>query len=443
VEKAVAVAGLRSTIVLLVLLVGIGGYIYFVESKRDPAAADAKPKAFTELTADSIEEIRIKNADGETSHLQKVGDNWQLLAPQKATADTGVVGTVTSNLSTLEVQRVVDENPSDLKQYGLEPARIDLSFRLKDQKDFQQLYVGEKTPTGGDVFAKRPNEKRVFLISSYLESIFNKSSFDLRDKAVLKFDRAAADRIEIVEGASTLEFTRTGMDWRISKPMSARADQAALEGVLTRLSSTFMQKIVEPEAVNPAKYGLDRPALRASVMGGGQTATLAIGRVAEGARFAKDSARPEVFTVEETLFTELSKDAPDYRRKDLFDGRSFTANRVEIQRAADKMAFDKSGTGEGEMWKNATGQTVDLMKVEDLLSKLTNIRAVTFDNTVPSSLKMPNLTVTIRFDTSKTETVTFGGSGADIVAARADEPGSAKIDSMPYEEAIKAIDALK
>lgn len=436
-------AGLRSTLVLLVLLAGVGGYIYFVESKRDPAAADAKPKAFTELAADTIEEIRIKNADGETSHVQRAGETWQLLEPNKAAADTGVVGTVTSNLSTLEVQRVVDENPSDLKQYGLEPARIDISFRLKDQKDFQQLLVGEKTPTGGDVFAKRPNEKRVFLISSYLESIFNKSSFDLRDKSVLKFDRAAADRIEVVEGSSTIEFERTGMDWRLARPLSARADYAAIEGLLTRLSSTFMQKIVVPDAANLAMYGLDRPVLTASVTGGGSTARLMIGRMDEGARFAKDSGRPEVFTVEETLFTELAKDAPDYRRKDLFDARSFTANRIEIRRGADMLAFDKSGTGESEMWKNAAGQTVDLMKVEDLVSKLTNIRAVTFENAVPASLRMPNLTVTIRFDTSKTETVTFGGSGADVVAARADEPGAAKIDSMPYEEAIKAVDALK
>lgn len=435
--------GLRSTIVLLVLLVGIGGYIYFVESKRDPAAADAKPKAFTQLPADAIEEIRIKNPDGETSHLQRVNDKWQILEPNKTDADGGVVGTVTSNLSTLEVQRVVDENPSDLKQYGLEPARVELSFRLKDQKDFQQLLVGDKTPTGGDVFAKRPTEKRVFLISSYLESIFNKSSFDLRDKSVLKFDRAAADRITVTEGGSTIEFTRNGMDWRIAKPIAARADYAAIEGLLTRLSSTFMQKIAAPEATNLGIYGLDRPALTASVAAGGQTATLTIGRMDEGARFARDSGRPEVFTVEETLFTELAKDVPDYRRKDLFDARSFTANRIEIRRGADMLAFDKSGTGEGETWKNATGQTVDLMKVEDFLSKLTNIRAVTFENTVPASLKMPNLTVTIRFDTSKTETVTFGGSGADIVAARADEQGAAKIDSMPYEEAIKAVDALK
>ena len=147
----------------------------FRRVEAGPGSRDAKPKAFAELAADKIEEIQIKNADGETSRVQRVGDEWQLRRAEQADADAGVVGTVTSNLATLEVQRVVDENPADLKQYGLEPARIDVAFRLKDQKDFQQLLVGEKTPTGGDVYAKRPNEKRVFLVSSYLDAIFNKT----------------------------------------------------------------------------------------------------------------------------------------------------------------------------------------------------------------------------------------------------------------------------
>ena len=99
-------AGLRSTIVLLVVLGGLVGYIYFVDAGRDPAAADAKPKAFVELPADNIEEIQIRNGSGETSRVQRVGENWRLVEPDAADADTGVVGTVTSNLASLEVQRV-------------------------------------------------------------------------------------------------------------------------------------------------------------------------------------------------------------------------------------------------------------------------------------------------------------------------------------------------
>ena len=437
--------GLKSMVLLLVVLGGLGGYIYFVDSKRDPAAESANAKAFTDLVADNIEEIEIKNANGETAHVQRVGTDWQLVAPDKADADDGVVGTVTSNLSTLEVQRVVDENPADLAQFGLNPPRIDVAFRVKDQKDFQRLLVGEKTPTGGDFFAKRPNDSRVFLISSFLDSIFNKTAFDLRDKAVLKFDRNEAKSIEIVAGTDSKQFIGSGSDWRIEKPISARADYAAVEGFLSRLSSTFMQKIVASQTSDLKQYGLDRPALTATVTAGSATSTLIIGRTDEGAsRFAKDVSRAEIFTVDEVLFTELTKDAAEFRRKDLFDGRSFTANRVELKRGDETLTLDKSTVDGKETWKNGAGQNVDLMKVEQLIGLLSSVRATSFEPTPNVSLKMPVLTATIRFDDSKkTETVTFGRAEADAFASRTDEPGSAKIDAMALDESLKAIDALK
>lgn len=435
--------GAKSAILLLVVLGGLGGYIYFVDSKRDPATEGANAKAFTGLAADSIEEIEIRNADGVTSHVQRVGTDWQLISPDKADADDGVVGTVTSNLSTLEVQRVVDENPTDLAQYGLNPPRVDVSFRVKDQKDFQRLLVGEKTPTGGDFFAKRPNETRVFLISSFLDSIFNKTTFDLRDKAVLKFDRNQAKGIEIVSGSNTTQFTGSGSEWRIEKPMSARADYAAVEGLMTRLSSTFMQKIVEKETTDLRQYGLDRPALTAMVTAGSSTATLILGRADEGGRFAKDVSRSEIFTVDETLFTELSKAASEFRRKDLFDARSFTANRIEVKRGDETIALDKTTVDSKEMWKNAAGQDVDLAKAEELMSRLSALRATSFVDAADPSLKMPALTATVRFDEKKTETVAVGRSGTETFASRSDEPGAAVLDPMAFDEVIKALDALK
>ena len=261
--------GLRSTVVLLIVLGGLGGYIYFVDAGRDPAALDAKPKAFIELSADDIEEMQIRSDSGEMSRVQRMGDTWQLLEPSAADADAGVVSTVTSNLASLEVQRVVDEQPTDLSQYGLDPARIDVAFRLTDQQDFEHLLVGEQTPTGGDLFARRPDETRVFLISSFLDSIFNKTAFDLRDKAVLKLERNSADGIELIGNSTRLQFSKTGATWRIVEPIAARADYAAVEGLITRLSSTHMQRIVAPDTSDLRGYGLDGPVMTATVVGGG------------------------------------------------------------------------------------------------------------------------------------------------------------------------------
>ena len=433
---------LRSTILLLVVLVGLAGYIFFVDLNRDPAAADAMPRVFADLSADGIEELRIRNENDETARVQLVGEDWQLVEPSPAPADGGVVGTVTTNLASLEVQRVVDENPTDLAQYGLDPARVDLAFRLKDQQDFQGLLVGEKTPTGGDLFAKLPDESRVFLVSSFLDLIFNRAPFDLRDKVVLKLERDTADGIEIVGDSTRIQLARTGSEWHIVAPIAARADYATVEGLMTRLSTTHMQQIVEPEAGDLGSHGLDQPSITVAVTSGNSTSTLLIGRIDEAGRLAKSADRPEIFTVEESLLTDLAKDVPEYRRKDMFDARSFTATRIETRRGDETLAFEKSGDGE-ETWRNAAGQDVDAAQVEDLLTKLSNLRALSFEASAHASLETPAVVVTIRFDGDRTETVTFGRSAIDVFAGRADDPGSARVDAMLFDQAVEAVDALK
>jgi hypothetical protein len=436
--------GLTSTIVLIVVLAGLVGYIYFVDADRPASGTEVKPKAF-DVAMDNIEEVQVKNASGETSRLQRVDTTWQLVEPQKTAADEGVVSSLTGSLASLEVQRVVDENPTDLKQYGLNPPRLDLTFRLKDQKEPQRLLVGDKTPTGDDLYAKKPDEARVFLISSFLDATFNKTPFELRDKAILKVDRDASDGIELSRGATTLQLSRTGTEWRIVKPITARADYAAVEGVMTRLSSAQMQKVVEEEAKDLKRYGLDAPMVSATVTGGSSRATLLIGRAqGEGGLFAKDASRPMVFTVEDSLATDLGKDLSEFRRKDMFDSRSFTANRVELRRGADTVAFEKTKDTDGkEVWRNASGQNADTAKVEDLLTKLSNLRAQSFEPTPNASLKTPVLTATVRFDENKTETVTFGRQGSDVFASRPDEPGSARLEASVFDEVMKALDGVK
>jgi hypothetical protein len=434
--------GLTSTIVLLVILGGLAGYLYFGEAPTGDTAA--KEKAF-EVSPENIEEVVIKKADGESVRAQRIDTSWQVVEPEKTAADATEVAAITSSIASLEVQRVVDENAGDVKQYGLNPPKLDVAFRVRDSKDFRRLLVGEKTPTGGDIYAKTQDSNRVFLISSYLESTFDKNAFNLRDKAILKFDRDKADVISI-EGGSPMEFARQGTEWRMVKPIAARADYGTVEGLVTRLSSAQMQQIVAPDAP-PAelrKYGLDMPPLSVSIGTGSARSTLLIGTPnPEGQPFAKDAARPTVFTVEQTLTTDLSKAVGDYRRKDVFDFRSFNANRVELRRDGATRVFEKTTTDGKDSWKDQAGKVVDTAMVETLLTNLTNLRAPAFEG-AHDSLKAPALTVVAQFDDrKKTETVTFGRAGTDVYAGRADEPGAAKLEANTFDEALKSLDALK
>jgi hypothetical protein len=432
-----------STLILLAILAALAG-VYFYSESHPPAETEVKDKAFTNVKADDIEEVRITLADGDASRLQKGDGRWQLVDPVKADADASELSSITSGLATLDIQRVVDENASDLKRYGLEPARIEVGFRAKGDKDVRRLLLGEKTPTGSELYAALPGQKKVFLVNSFVESTFNKNTFALREKTILKFDREKAETLELTDAGSGLQFTRKGTDWSVTKPIAVRGDYGAIEGAVERLGSAQMQGVVEQDGTDLAKYGLDKPTATIAVVSGSSRATLILGKTDNALVFAKDLSRPMIFTVAPTIRTDLFKDVSEYRRKDLFDARSFTANRFEFRRGAETLTFTKTKTSDGkETWKNAAGKDVDAMKMEDLLSKVTGLRASAFEAGTNASLNAPTLTVVATFDDKKMETVTFGRAGTDVFARRADEPGSAKVEALPVDEAMKALDAVK
>ncbi len=432
----------KSTLGLLVVLAGLVAYIYYGNPGE---STDDRDQAFAGVEAGDIAEVEITNADGARSLVRKTGGGtWNIVEPVQAVADENELTSITGSLASLDIQRVVDENATDLKQYGLDPARIEVAFRKEGDEQPQRILLGDKTPTGGDMYARMPDRPRVFLVSSFLDSTFNKDTFALRDKDVLDVDRDKVDRVEIAAGERSVTLAKSGTDWRIEAPIMARADFAAVEGALERLSSARMQGIVEPQAGDLGKYRREPPVASVTALTGSAKATLLLGETENALIYAKDASRPMIFTVAPTLYTDLIRDLADFRRKDLFDARSFTANRIELRRGATTTVLEKGKTADGkEGWKTADGTDVDTAKAEDLLTKVTGLRAESFTASAPAALGSPELTVVVRFDDSKMEQVSFARDGSDVVARRADEPGAARLAATGYEDALASVDALK
>ena len=437
--------GFRSTLILLVLLAGLGGYIYFIDSEKPVSDVAAKEKAFTGVTLEDIEELEIKSNDGERSRVRKSDGLWKLVEPVTADADQAEIGGIVSSLPDLEIQKVVEENPSDLKRYGLDMPRLEVQFRKKGSKDFQRLTIGDKTPTGNELYAQTPDKKRVILLSSFVDGTFNKNTFALRDKTVLQFERDKVTSLELSSKSGDMQLTKSGTEWKIVKPIAARADFGMVEGIVERLHSLKMQSIVAPDgAAKESNYGLDKPTGTITVGSGSARATLLLGSTRDAVINAKDASRPMIFTLAPTITMDVFKTVADLRRGDVFDSRSFTATHIEFRRGDEVIALDKTkGKDEKEIWKKADGKEVDATKADDLLNRVLSLRATSFDSTAPPALKSPQLTVTVRYDEGKTETVSFARQGEDAVAARTDEPGAARFMASMLDEALKALDAVK
>jgi uncharacterized protein DUF4340 len=445
--------GLRSTIALIVA--GLGGYIYFVTWKLpEGGATDAKKldKVFAGYEADKLEEIKVMSVAGDATTLKKEGGSWQVTQPIAAKADDSEVSGITSALGQMELGRVVDPNPTSLNDYGLSNPRIQIDFKAAGDKDYKKLFVGDKSPTGSDLFAKRNDEKQVFLIPASNETSFNRTTFDLREKAVLKFDREKVDGIDVTASGKALAVSKDGADWKITRPVQTKADFGSVEGLVGRLQSVQMKSIVadNPPPADLKKYGLDKPEATVTLNAGSARATLLIGgKAADNTIYARDASKTAVVTVESALLDDLKKSADDYRRKDVFEFRPFNANRIEMTRNNDTVVLERvKGQGENaaDTWRRVSpsAKDVDREKSDGLLSKLSNIRAASFvDSTAKTGLDKPALTVTVKFDDSKREEkVTFGQSGSDVFVSRPGEPGAAKIDAADFNDAIKSLDEL-
>jgi len=448
--------GLKTTVALVVVLGGLFAYIYFVTWKQ-PEGAGAGPaatkldKVYAGLQADKIDEIHVHTEAGDSTVLKKDKDGWKITEPVGVAAQESEASGIANALTQLEVARVIDDNPANLVDYGLGAPRVEIQFKASGDKDFKKLFIGQKTPTGANLFAKRNDDKRVFTIASFQEGTFNRSTFDLRDKTAIKIDRDKVDHIEATADNKTIELAKANGDWTLVKPMQAPSDPSAAENLVGRIQSAQMKSIVT-DNVAPAdlkKYGLDKPSASVTVSLGSAKASLIFGgKAGDGSVYAKDASKPLVMTIDPALVDDLKKGADDYRKKDLFAFRAYDATHIELTRGKDVVAFDKTKGAKPEdedKWRRAGAKAdADKEKMGVFLAKLESLRAMSFvDAKTKTGLDSPALTVYAKFDDGKKEErVTFARTGTDVYANRPGEPGAAKVNLTEYDEVLKKLDEL-
>jgi hypothetical protein len=450
--------GGRSFLILLIVALGLGGYIYFYEWNREPSElASAKKDKVFDSDSSKFEEVEVRAVSGEVTTLKKVNGLWEISRPESLPTDSGEMGSLLTTLDTLEIQRVIDEHPANPAEFGLVPPRFSVAFKVAGEPAMKRLEIGRKTPTGSDLYARVEGQPKVFLISAYLEDSLNKTPFGLRDKTALKFDRDAADALTLeVTGSPTMSFAKKGQDWRFTKPYDAKADFGIVDGVVSKLSSARMTAIEAADGTTDLKkYGLDKPQAVATIGVGSTQARLAVGsKKADGALYARDLARPMVFTVDATLLDDLKKKPDDLRKKEVFEFRPFSALGVDVTLGGETFTFtkqkapaatDPAAPAAPDVWKQTKpdAKDVDQAKITDFLTTMSNLSAESFATSALSSGE--ELVLTVRFGDEKapsSEIVRFRKSGSAAHATLSGESSALVVSTTEYDKALSLIKAL-
>lgn len=442
--------GGRSFLLLLIVALGVGGYAWFVERKHEPSDAPPKLEKVFTVESEKIDELTVKSVTGSETKLKRENGAWKIVSPAALAPDLAEVSAITTALAGIEQEKVVEENAPALKDFTLDPARISIAFHIEGGAS-HTLDLGVKTPTGADLYARADGGKKVFLVGAYREDAFNKSTFDLRDKTVLTFERDKADFLKIDDGRKPIVMTKADTaQWKLTEPAIGGADFTAVDGVIGRLYQLKMKSLVADDGTQELKkYGLDKPQVTVTLGAGSSRSTLLVGAKADDSSvYAREMTRPIVFTIDSTLADDLKKPASDYRQKDAFDFRAFTARRVEITRHGQTYAFaltSPAADAKPAEWKleKPADKALDATKANDMLTNFSNLRADSFVDTLGAG---DETVVTATFGepaAAKTETVTFheipakGKDGQPTVqASRKGDKGAMVISALDFDKAM-------
>lgn len=425
---------LRGLLAAAVVLAALGIGVYFsnkqeAEKEKKGPVSDS-PKVLT-IAEDQMQQIEIVKRDGKPTILKKT-DKWQITAPETLAVDPDAVNGLVNTLKDMNSDRLVEENATNLAEFGLTQPQLQVSVTKKDGK-VTKLLIGDETATSSGYFAKLGGENKVYTIGSFNKSSLEKTYQDLRDKRLVTIDSEKLSRVELAAKGQTVEFGKNPQnEWQIVKPKPMRADNWAVEELVRKLKDAKMDtNVAEADAKKAAAgFGTGKVVAVARLTDAAGTQQLEIRKSGED-YYAKGSAVAGIHKVQKDLGDSSDKAIDDFRNKKLFDFGFNDPTKIEIKEGGATRTFSKSA----DKW-TGDGKEMDSVSVQSFIDKVRDLSAIKFKD---SGFKDTALEVTVTAKDGKiVDKVLFCKDGNYHYGMRDKEPTVYEIDGKVFEELQKA-----
>lgn len=308
------------TILMLVVLLGLGAYVYFVELPKAKQEAE-KPTILT-FEKEAVDTLTLIYPEREIRLQQTAAGEWDITAPIQAKADDTAVNNMLTTIVDEEVTRsLTPEEPVDLALYGLAQPLVVLRIALQDSTTLPKVSIGKDTPVGFSAYVQKEGDPQLHLTRQAFRLGLTKEVKELRDKTVLPFERDSVTRIAINTAETSIVLGKTDDGWTFENRTSHAVDTTAVQTYLSTLEGMRAEDFVEQPLLDLSAFGLDPAQLTVSLhLGEDAKRTLSVGdekSVEAGTtqRYLKRADGETLYLVRTGLLKDLSKSVTDFRDK--------------------------------------------------------------------------------------------------------------------------------
>ncbi len=424
------------------ILAVLGGLVWWSNKHPTADAASKTPAAPKLISVDpkQIDDIVLSKSGSDPIELAKLADSWTIAKPSAMPADQDAVSMLTGTLATLNADRLIDDHPASLNEFGLTTPAVEVDVTVKGGKT-TKLLLGGDTPAATGTYAKLEGDPKVYTIPTYTKASFDKTVNDLRDKRLLTFNQDKLTAVAVTGKGSTFEFGKNAQgDWQITKPKPMRADSLQVDDLIRKLKDAKMDltaadydaKAVAAAFASGEKVGT----VSTTDNTGTQTLEIHKGKDGKDAKaavyYAKSSAVAGIYKVAGDVGDSLGKSVEDYRNKKVFDFGFNDPSKVEINGTTYQKSSDKWTSG---------STAYEASTVQAVIDKLRDLSASKFQEKM-SGAQMLTVGVTSG-DNHRSEKIFIFKDGAGYNAIRDGEPAVYEIDAKDVDDLQKAISGIK
>lgn len=408
----------RTTIVLLVLVAGVGLAAWLLKPRAEEAALDSgavrpaagetkmvfdpapKDAEVTRVTLERSGKARLVFERAPKADKPEEMDDWRMVEPIAAPCENWQVNNL---LNVARVQSRGGFEPGKggavaLEATGLTPPSAVLTLTQKDGKEFK-LEVGRKAAMSDDTYVRVAGQATVHRASRDLSRDVEKEPKDFRSKRLVNLVAENAKSLTIAADGTTYALAR-GEDggWMVSAPVKAYALRDKVLAAVRAANALTIDEFVEDQAADLEKYGLAVPAMRVVVVTEQKkpvppdpaasqpaeptfelvtgTHSIDVGGFAdikEQKRFAKLTDQPWVVTVPVSSLNGLKPNLKEWRDPVLTRVKAPQATELTLRmggESAQLKKVDNVWTGTGDL------EQLDREAVAQLIEAFEDVRAV-------------------------------------------------------------------
>jgi len=374
----------RTTLVLFGVLALLSLGYYFLELKEVEKEAKTKLVSFQE---EEVSSFSIRRGE-KVITLERGENGWRMSEPVEDRADEKEIIALLGNVIRAKTERTLDASGDSLADFGLQNPPIIFTVHLKEKETPFILEVGNTTPAGFSVYARRKGEEKILLAPDTVKTSLEKDAFAFRSKVLLSFAQEAVKAVSLRTDSLHVRLERQEKGkWRITEPVEVAADSGKVSDLLRSLTQDQIQGFPDKPA-SLKMVGLDPPRGEIRLtLDGGTEATLLLGEreKKEKGVYARRSGEEQVLVLKETFLEEIPKQVADLRDRTLLALDREKVDTIELETPKGRTVLSKAE----DTWgiKEPEEASADQGMINDLLWDLTTTRVKEFVDDDAKTLK--------------------------------------------------------